>query len=213
MLLLAVFALVLVSVPLAGGSLRALARVRLRMMWTVAVATVLQVLIIEVAPEADRRLLVAGHLLSYAVAAVFIVANRRLFGMWLVALGAASNALVIAVNGGTMPADPDALARSGSVLDPTEFENSAPVADARLAFLGDVFATPRWLPLANVFSIGDVLLVAGCALVVHWLCGSRLIPPSIRPAFPSPADDRSAEAAALGDPEPKRAGDRPNPAG
>ena len=50
------------------------------------------------------------------------------------------------------------------------FENSAPVDDAHLAFLGDVFAVPAGWPLANVFSIGDVLIVIGAVALVHGAC-------------------------------------------
>ena len=50
------------------------------------------------------------------------------------------------------------------------------VADANLAFLGDVFALPAWMPAANVFSVGDLLLALGAAIFVHAACGSRLAP-------------------------------------
>jgi len=33
--------------------------------------------------------------------------------------------------------------------------------EARLTFLGDVFYVPAWVPFANVFSLGDVLLAVG----------------------------------------------------
>jgi hypothetical protein len=35
-----------------------------------------------------------------------------------------------------------------------------------LQFLGDVFATPRWLPGRDVFSVGDVAIVLRFALLV-----------------------------------------------
>jgi hypothetical protein len=50
------------------------------------------------------------------------------------------------------------------------FANSLPVDHARLLFLGDVFAIPHGLPLANVFSVGDVLLVLGLMWMVHRWC-------------------------------------------
>ena len=60
------------------------------------------------------------------------------------------------------------------VLGPGEFENSIPVRDPKLLFLGDVFAAPEFLPLRNVYSIGDVLLTLGGAVTLHRLCASRL---------------------------------------
>ncbi len=52
--------------------------------------------------------------------------------------------------------------------------------DAKLQFLGDVFATPASLPLHNVFSIGDVILLVGVFVLVHVACGSRLVPRRFR---------------------------------
>ena len=57
--------------------------------------------------------------------------------------------------------------------------------------LGDVMAVPSGWPLANVFSIGDVLLVVGAAVIMHVQCGSALVrhragpPPS---SGPMPSD-------------------------
>jgi hypothetical protein len=41
----------------------------------------------------------------------------------------------------------------------TGYSNVVPMGpDTKLAFLGDIFVFPRPLPLANVFSIGDLLI-------------------------------------------------------
>jgi Family of unknown function (DUF5317) len=61
-----------------------------------------------------------------------------------------------------MPASPRALEQSGRAAA-SGFANSAPLTHAHLTFLGDIIATPRWLPFANVFSIGDITLVIGRA--------------------------------------------------
>ena len=108
------------------------------------------------------------------VAGLFLVANRELPGIPLVVLGAAANLLAIAANGGVMPASPSALATAGLPPEQPGFANSAALAHPRLAFLGDVFAIPAGWPLANVFSVGDVLIAAGAAVAIHGLCGSRL---------------------------------------
>ena len=70
--------------------------------------------------------------------------------------------------------DLDALQRAGWPTVSDQFENSTALAHPRLLFLGDVFAVPKWVPFANVFSIGDLLLVLGGIALVHRLCGSRL---------------------------------------
>jgi hypothetical protein len=109
----------------------------------------------------------ALHLVSYALAVAFLVVNRRITGLWLVALGGALNLLAISANHGVMPASNAALARAGRQVVSERFSNSNAVPHARLAFLGDVFAVPKRFPLANVFSVGDVLLVVGIGVILH----------------------------------------------
>lgn len=168
------FLLALVSVPLAGGRLSRLAELRVRGGALVAAALVVQVLVISVVPGVPGWAARAAHLGSYALAVGFLVANRRVPGLWVVGVGTAANAVAIAANGGVMPASASALRAAGSVPVGERFANSTPVAGARLAWLGDVFATPTWFPLHNVFSVGDVLIVAGVLVTVHRVCGSDL---------------------------------------
>jgi len=96
--------------------------------------------------------------------AVLVALVRNLGEPWfpVIALGASLNLLVIAVNGGVMPADPAALAAVG-LVHPDVFSNTAPLASAPLGFLGDNIATPPGLPFANVLSIGDLLIGTGAA--------------------------------------------------
>jgi hypothetical protein len=173
--LVAVVVLSALAVPLAGGRLGALAELRLRHLWAVYAALGLAVLAIGLPglPEWLRSLLLVA---AYPVGAVFLAANRRVPGMLLTALGAALNLLAIAANGGVMPASPAALATAGLAAGEAGFQNSAVLADPRLAFLGDVFAVPASWPLSNVFSVGDVLIAVGLAWGLHRICGSRLVP-------------------------------------
>jgi hypothetical protein len=174
MLMLMVMLLGIATVPLAGGRLAALTEVRLRQAWLIPTALAIQVYITTIAPNGSRGAHVAAHLGSYLLAGAFVLANRDLPLIWPVALGGALNLLVIAVNGGVMPANAAALQRAGWPSASDQFENSIALAHPRLLFLGDVFAVPTWVPFANVFSIGDVLLVLGGIAIVHRLCGSRL---------------------------------------
>jgi hypothetical protein len=169
------------TVPLAGGRLDALTELRLRRAWAIYAALGLAILGIGLPglPDWARSALL---LAAYPVGAVFVLANRQVPGMPLAGLGAALNLLAIAANGGVMPASEAALARAGLPLDPPGFENSAVVADPRLAFLGDVFAIPASWPLSNVFSVGDVLIGLGLVWGLHRVCGSRLTPRWTRPA-------------------------------
>jgi hypothetical protein len=165
-------ALALLLVPLTGGRLSRLADVRLRAVWLVPVAFGLQLLVISVFPRADEGLLAAVHIGTYVLALGFTWVNRSVPGLVLLGLGAALNGVTIALNGGVLPASARALARSGFVSDVGEFSNSAVREDAVLPWLGDVFWVPAGWPLANVFSVGDVLIVAGVAWLAHRVCRS-----------------------------------------
>jgi hypothetical protein len=170
-LMLVVIGLCLLSVPLAGGRLTRLGELRLRLPGLAVAGIAVQVLIVSVAPGAALAGLHAPlHVLSYALLGAFGWANRRVAGVPIVLGGGALNALAILANGGVMPADPAVAAAAANHAAPGEFINSAAVDDARLAFLGDVLATPGSLPLQNVYSVGDVIVVLGLLVVVHAAC-------------------------------------------
>jgi hypothetical protein len=167
--------LLVATVPLFGGRLRALAQVRIRAFWLVGGALALQVLAISVVPTWPHPLLVGAHLVSYVMAGWFVWLNRRISGLPIVALGGALNALAIAANGGTLPASRAALATAGIHPVAGDFNNSGVLAHPHLAWLGDVLAVPAAVPMANVFSVGDALILVGFAYGLHHLCGSRLV--------------------------------------
>ena len=166
--------LCLLSVPVFDGRISYLADVRLRAGALAVVALAAQVLIISLLPGGDGTLHQIVHLASYALLAAFLWANREVPYLWLAAAGGALNLLVIAINGGVMPADPHALATAGIAQAPGEFSNSAALAHPHLGFLGDVFAVPARWPVSNVFSPGDVVIVLAVILALHTLCDSRL---------------------------------------
>ena len=170
------YLLCLLSVPLARGRLGALAELELRRPWLVLAAIAIQVAIISVVPGDVGPLGEPLHLLSYLLLGLFAWSNRRVAGVPVIALGGFLNVVAITANGGVMPADPDALAAAGKTVEAGEFINSAAVDEPRLAFLGDVIATPGSLPVSNVYSIGDVLILLGAFVLVHVACGSRLVP-------------------------------------
>lgn len=178
--LLLALAVVAATVPLAGGNLMRLADVQFRAPWLVIVAIGAQILIISVVPDLAPSLFRAIHLLTYVLVAAFVVANRRLPGLVVVGVGGALNLLAITANGGVMPASAAATRQAGLTLEPKEFENSAPVDGARLQFLGDIWATPSWLPVHNVFSVGDVVITLGVFVGLHHICGSLLVPARMR---------------------------------
>ena len=176
MLLLAVVILSVVTVHAAGGSLSALGRVRLRFAPAIFGALAIQIVIISVVPGGSPWLHRVLHIGSYALAAVFVIANRRLAGIRILALGATLNLIAILANDGVMPAARSALRTAGMLTSTTGFANSAAVAHPRLLFLGDILPVPHAVPFANVYSIGDVCIAIGVAVAIHGLAGSRLVP-------------------------------------
>ena len=105
------------------------------------------------------------YVVSTLMVGAAVVRNLRIPGMPLIVLGAASNMAAILANGGFMPAAPEALASLGKSAPPI-YSNSAVVAQPVLEFLTDRFALPHWLPFANVFSIGDVLIGVGVGMLL-----------------------------------------------
>lgn len=133
-------------------------------------ALALQVVALEVAmPHALAATL---HILTYAVAFAFLWLNGRVPGVWVVAAGAMSNGVVISLNGGTLPASAAAVKAAGLDTD-LAFANSAVLDHPVLPWLGDVFAWPAPLPLANTYSVGDILIVVG-VFIAAWARSRRL---------------------------------------
>ena len=170
MLLVAVCALAVMSPLVAGRWSAALLVNRWRHAGLIWATLALQVVATEVPlPGALAPVL---HVGTYVVALAFLWFNRHVAGALVVAAGAASNGITIALNGGVLPAAPGAVAAAG--LDHGDgFANSAVVADPLLPWLGDVFAWPAPLTLANTFSVGDVLIALG-VMVAAWTGTRRL---------------------------------------
>ena len=174
MLILAGTLLSLLLVPVFGGRIGALAGLRLRNGWLIGVALGLQIVCISIVPTWPRLPLIAMHVSSYVVAAVFTWQNRRLPGLALLALGGALNAVTIGLNHGTLPASRSALVRAGVPISQDKFLNSGLLKHPHLAVFGDNYPSPSWLPLHNVYSIGDGLILCGVAWLVHRTCRSAL---------------------------------------
>lgn len=109
-------------------------------------------------------LAIALWLGSYGLFAIGAVWNIRLPGVPLVVVGMVSNLAGIIANGGHMPALPAALRAAG--LHFRQSRNSTALSSPHLPWLVDRWATPHWIPLGNVYSVGDVLIAAGGVVFV-----------------------------------------------
>jgi hypothetical protein len=134
-------------------------------------------------PLAGAKLLAPVVILEYALLFAFVIVNRRIRAIWLIAVGVALNALVIIVNGFRMPVTPVAFApafehfvervRSGELI-----EYALVGWDAPLWFLGDTIPIHRVVP--GIASIGDFVLAAG----MFWLIQFFMAPPGKDAARP-----------------------------
>ncbi len=108
----------------------------------------------------------AVYMATNGVVLVVVARNLAIPGLPLVLLGGASNLLAMIVNGGYMPVSRAALEAMGHGPGTTGYSNSALLEHVSLAPLTDIFAMPIWLPAANVFSVGDVLIGVGVAVAI-----------------------------------------------
>lgn len=165
----------LLAVLALGGSFSSLRSVRLQYEIWLPVGVGVQVLGPTLSPESVFVAVltwVLGGLIVIAVA----LANRRVFGFWLVGLGVMCNAAVIISNGG-MPVSVAALGYLG-VYDSGElFATANPMyhpADAGsvLTVLADVLPLPGPTLIRTVVSLGDVLIMVGVVSVILEMSGA-----------------------------------------
>ena len=151
---------------LTGGSALRLGSLRLAWAPLIVLGMVVQLLLFS-SPVGNALGVLApiAYVLSNVAVLVAVAANFAIPGLQLVLAGGVSNLLAIVANGGYMPVSPDTLAAMGR-LPKVDYSNSAPRDAVALAPLTDLFAMPAWVPLANVFSVGDLLVGLGAAVAV-----------------------------------------------
>ena len=146
--------------------------------WTglVFVAFAIQLVIFSNIPFVStlpKAIIVVLHYVSYLCLLIFIIRNYKNLGICVIGIGIFLNALVIFLNGGHMPTIPENLGNTS--FGPSEelinqgvaVHNSAKMtSDTLLPFLGDIFYMPSWIPLSNVFSIGDIIIAVGICLYI-----------------------------------------------
>ena len=142
-----------------GGKPSRLADVRFRASWTVLLSLGVQVVLFsQLGAGLSQSARGVLHIATYGLLLTFAAANIRIVALVPVLIGVALNAIAITANGGVMPLSTSAAQAAG--IDETQGGNVSSQAE-HLRFLGDVFALPKELPLANTFSIGDILIGLG----------------------------------------------------
>ncbi|HSS62617.1 MAG TPA: DUF5317 domain-containing protein [Candidatus Limnocylindrales bacterium] len=149
-----------------GGNLSNLARLKFR--WPLLLVAAVALRYVVIFTPLNR---VEGAQYVYALSLALIVLwtiwhLRRLPGVWLVTAGGVLNLVVVLANGGRMPVDATLAARQlGGVLAQRghigQYTLMGP--DTHLNPLGD------WIslgPLPEAYSLGDLLIAMGIALVI-----------------------------------------------
>ncbi len=168
------------------GNLANLAQLKLSGLWLILLALVIQLLIFPLGRSEPLVEVGTGylHLLSYLLLLVFIGLNWRYFEIPLMGAGLALNLLAISSNGGYMPASARALRCAGlervaGILEQGLHHGNVVLmsSQTKLNFLGDFFCVPAAVPLANAFSVGDLLLALGIIIFL----GRRMVQPGSTP--------------------------------
>ena len=151
---------------LVGGHVGRLGAIQFRWSGLVAVGMITQLALFS-NPISERigDLGPPIYVASTALVLLAVLGNLAIPGLQLVAAGAASNLAAIVANGGYMPASPAALGVHAA-QQAAGYSNSIVLANPVLAPLTDIFALPSWLPGHNVFSVGDVLIMAGIVAAI-----------------------------------------------
>jgi hypothetical protein len=164
--------LAILIVPVTRGSFKALAQIRLRGLWLLLIAAIIQIGL-EIVSVPESRLDDVGFgllITSYALLLAFGLTNLGIRGMGVVVVGVVMNALVIGLNQG-MPVT-DKVWRDGEIVsEPIERTvKHRPSSDADLLpSLGDTIVVPE--PFNEAISFGDLVLAVGVIDVAYW--GSR----------------------------------------
>jgi hypothetical protein len=154
---------------LTGGRVAGLAALRIR--WPAAIVGGLLAQLALFSPPVAARVGDLGpaiYVASTILVGAAVLRNRAVPGMPIVVAGAACNLTAILANGGSMPVGLAAMRLMGGPAagHAAGYSNSTVVAQPALWPLTDIFALPPSLPMANVFSVGDVLVAIGVASII-----------------------------------------------
>jgi hypothetical protein len=150
-----------------GGSVGNLGRLRVRWLSLAYVGLGLQVLAFPsgllpwTVSTAAARIL---WLLSYVALGALVLRNARLPGIAIIGVGQVCNLAAITANGGDMPVTRGALTSLG--VEYHRHNNSVLAPHPHLSWLIDRWAVPEWLPLGNVYSVGDVIIGIGLVVAI-----------------------------------------------
>jgi hypothetical protein len=118
------------------------------------------------------------HTAVFSLLVLVLYDNLHITGMWLATAGSVLNATVIAANGGRMPVAYSALVKSGLPAAAESLAVNGSLThvllseSTELRFLGDLLWFKWPWGSGVVFSVGDILLIAGMFFAVQSLMGA-----------------------------------------
>ena len=161
MIWLIAIALGLVFGLVTGGSIARLSKLSFRWPWLIVAVVIVReaVLLTPLGKAAGARYIYVAALVAIIVWVIWH--SSRVRAIWLVAVGAALNVIVIVANDARMPVAPEL---AGAILPRTNPGLYTVMgSQTNLNILGDWI---KLAPLPEAYSIGDVLIAVALAIVV-----------------------------------------------
>lgn len=111
---------------------------------------------------------IANYLTSiaYILLIIFCIVNWHIKGFPFITVGAASNTVVILLNGGKMPLSKTTLVLAGLPADTMDPKHVLMTSATILPFMGDVIPV-NFLGLHYACSIGDLFVYTGLFLLIY----------------------------------------------
>jgi hypothetical protein len=163
-----------------GGSLSNITKLKLVYPWLIFLSALMEIslqILMHFGVGITQTFIFICSILQHALVFLFIWFNRHLPYIWIIALGSFLNALVILLNGGSMPLKDISpyIAKSRTadqyLLDGRLLTYHFINEKTKLWFLGDII----WLPFPSYAfaSIGDLFLYGGVSLLIHHVIAGK----------------------------------------
>jgi hypothetical protein len=175
MLVLAILGAALAISLITGGRLRYVQNWQLKGAWLAIATFLVQTVLFTQWGEGivGENLVPFIYLATLVVLLAFLFVNRHVLGVPILLVGLMLNCLVIAANGGRMPASVTALTKAGRSQEAARLTSNYTAANCvlmgsatNLNVLGDIIVIRLGVQVGSAYSVGDLVALAGEAVVV-----------------------------------------------
>ncbi|WP_130805957.1 DUF5317 domain-containing protein [Senegalia massiliensis] len=159
-----------------GGKFTRIKNLNFKKLSPIIIALVVQYLVLIFS---DKDLKVIGnyveeiYLVSFILIFIGVIININIPSLWIVFVGSISNFIVFAMNGMKIPVSLDALKIAGmnstiKLMENGQYKLYDAIANGtNYEILGKVITIDNILPLAGVFSVGDILITMGLFVFIE----------------------------------------------